>query len=127
MTYSDQVPHAFQELLSYEKTPTLCHAIPAFEAMISAWTTHAQKHPETKSIIQEGLDKLGGYSERTDLALAYVLAMGVYSSCICVLSDLFCCTAVDPTIKLKWIEKHRPDQLNWAKQIFFDAVSNYTL
>ncbi|KAG1774935.1 hypothetical protein EV702DRAFT_973833, partial [Suillus placidus] len=28
------VPHAFQQRLSAEKTPTLCNAIPAFEAMV---------------------------------------------------------------------------------------------
>jgi len=30
-----KVPHAFQQQLSFEKTPTLCDAIPSFEAMAS--------------------------------------------------------------------------------------------
>jgi len=51
--------------------------IARIEAMIAAWKTHAQNYPETKHVIQEGLNKLEGYNERTDLAPAYILAMGV--------------------------------------------------
>ena len=32
-----KVPHVFQQQLSHEKTPTLCVAIPSFEAMMSTW------------------------------------------------------------------------------------------
>ena len=32
-----KVPHAFQQQLSYEKTPTLCDTIPSFKAMAATW------------------------------------------------------------------------------------------
>lgn len=71
-----KVPHAFQQHLSHEKTPTLCNAIPAFEAMTTVWEQHQHDHPETAHIVQKGLDKLEEYRDRTDLVPAYVLAMG---------------------------------------------------
>jgi hypothetical protein len=62
-------------VLSYEKTPTLGDAIPAFKAMAHAWEKHQAKHPEMAAIVDEGLEKLEEYRARTDLTLAYVLAM----------------------------------------------------
>ncbi|KAH9950786.1 ribonuclease H-like domain-containing protein [Amylocystis lapponica] len=69
------VPHAFQQKLSAEKTPTLCNVIPSYEAMAKVWEAQQHKYPETSHIIQAGLDKLEGYRDRTDLVPAYVLAM----------------------------------------------------
>ena len=70
-----QIPHAFQQWLSAEKTPTLCDAIPSFEAMIRIWKEHQVRHPETAGIVQAGLDKLSTYQERADLNPTYVVAM----------------------------------------------------
>ncbi|KAJ7848736.1 hypothetical protein B0H14DRAFT_2259389, partial [Mycena olivaceomarginata] len=39
------VPHAFQQRLSAEKTPTLGDALPAFEAMITAWEKQQIMYP----------------------------------------------------------------------------------
>ena len=72
-----QVSHAFQQHLSYEKTPTLCNAIPSFEALKSKWEEHQVLHPKTAHIVQPGLDKLANYRGRTELVPAYVLAMGM--------------------------------------------------
>jgi len=58
--------------------PTLCNAIPAFEAMTNTWKAHQEMHPETYDIVQEGLDKLEAYHERVDLVPAYILAMGAW-------------------------------------------------
>ncbi|KDR70908.1 hypothetical protein GALMADRAFT_75694, partial [Galerina marginata CBS 339.88] len=72
------VPFAFQQRLSAEKTPTLCDAIPSFEAMIRTWTDQQQSYdggPECE-VIQKGLDKLAVYRERTELVPAYVISMG---------------------------------------------------
>jgi hypothetical protein len=69
------VPHAFQQKLSVEKTPTLCNALPAFEAMITKWERMQLEYPQIAHIIQKGLDKLGSYQERFERVPAYVLAM----------------------------------------------------
>jgi len=50
--FSDQVPHAFQQRLSSEKTPTLCDTIPSFEAMVQKWVEKQEEDPETHTIIQ---------------------------------------------------------------------------
>lgn len=76
-----QVPHAFQQRLSAEKTPTLCDALPSFEAMKKVWTQQKVDLPHAASIIEAGLDKLGNYRERAALVPAYVLAMGQSSVC----------------------------------------------
>ncbi|OBZ73258.1 hypothetical protein A0H81_06727 [Grifola frondosa] len=50
------IPHAFQQLLSYEKTPVLSDVIPAFESMMILWESHQQKHPETATMIEEAIN-----------------------------------------------------------------------
>ncbi|KAJ6588083.1 hypothetical protein B0H19DRAFT_921879, partial [Mycena capillaripes] len=69
------VPHAFQQRLSAEKTPTLGDALPAFEAMIKAWQAQQVKYPETAHIVQKGIDKLELYQERVEHVPAYILSM----------------------------------------------------
>lgn len=70
-----QVPDAFQQLLSAEKTPTLCAAIPAFERLASNWKSLQAKHPSAHSTIQAGLDKLKIYNDRAQVVPAYIVAM----------------------------------------------------
>ena len=77
--YYMQVPHAFQQHLSYEKTPTLCNATPSFEALRSKWEEHKTQHPETVHLVQPGIDKLADYQGRTQLVPAYMLEMGTSS------------------------------------------------
>ncbi|KAJ7433152.1 hypothetical protein FB451DRAFT_1064718, partial [Mycena latifolia] len=79
------VPHAFQQKLSAEKTPTLGDALPAFEAMIKAWQKQQVKYPETTHIIQKGIDKLGAYRDRVEGVPAYIFAMSE-SSFACLIS-----------------------------------------
>ncbi|KAF8882753.1 hypothetical protein CPB84DRAFT_1634750, partial [Gymnopilus junonius] len=71
------VPFAFQQCLSAEKTPTLCDAIPSFEAMIQAWTDYQKEFYDDPEydVIQKGLDKLMAYREHTELVPAYVISM----------------------------------------------------
>ena len=59
-----QVPHAFQEILSAENTPTICSSIPAFESFIDVWCRLLEERPEWWEMIQPGLDKLEEYEER---------------------------------------------------------------
>lgn len=69
-----QVPHAFQEILSAENTPTICSSIPAFESFIDVWRTLLEERPEWWEMIQPGLDKLEEYEER--LTDVHIIAMG---------------------------------------------------
>ena len=60
--------------MSFESTPTLCYATPAFAKFIEVWSRLLEDKPEWMDIIQPGLDKLEDYQEKvTD---AYDLAMG---------------------------------------------------
>jgi len=68
----------FQQIVSQEKTPTLSHVLPAFEAIIEKWKDHQIEHFEVSSIIDEGLMKLESYENHTDLTPAYSFAMRVY-------------------------------------------------
>ncbi|KAJ7794507.1 hypothetical protein B0H13DRAFT_1675373, partial [Mycena leptocephala] len=74
-----QVPHAFQQRLSAEKTPTLGDALPAFEAMIKAWEKQQLSYPETAHIVQEGIYKLESYRDRVQDVPAYILSMREFS------------------------------------------------
>ena len=57
--------------------PTLCNAIPSFEAVKTKWEEHQIDHPEMSHIVQQGLDKFTDYQSRMELVPAYVLAMGM--------------------------------------------------
>lgn len=70
------VPDAFQQKLSAEKTPTLCNALPSFDAMMEVWKDLQDSWgPAVANIIQQGLDKLDIYRERTTLVPVYTIAM----------------------------------------------------
>lgn len=78
-----QIPHAFQQRLSAEKTPTVCEAVRSFSAITEVWKEHQDQYPETSNIVQAGIDKLEDYSDRTSLTPAYTVAMCT-SSYICI-------------------------------------------
>ncbi|KDR68045.1 hypothetical protein GALMADRAFT_1354835, partial [Galerina marginata CBS 339.88] len=70
------VPDAFQQKLSAEKTPTLCNALPSFDAMVHIWKNQQKQFGYPFSdIIQEGIDKLDAYHSRIELVPAYVISM----------------------------------------------------
>jgi hypothetical protein len=71
----DQKPHAFQQKLSAEATPTLHNALPSFEKLVSVWKKHQNRHPETSDIVAAGLEKIEGYSARASVVDAYMLSM----------------------------------------------------
>ncbi|KAJ6571336.1 ribonuclease H-like domain-containing protein, partial [Mycena capillaripes] len=99
------VPHAFQQRLSTEKTPTLGDALPAFEAMIKAWQAQQVKYHETAHIVQQGIDKLELYRERVEHVPAYILSM-----------------LINPAIKLRWFEQHQPERVQEVKNLFLGEV-----
>ncbi|KAJ6610156.1 ribonuclease H-like domain-containing protein, partial [Mycena sp. CBHHK59/15] len=102
------VPHAFQQKLSAEKTPTLGHALPAFEAMISAWQKQQLSHPETADIVQKGIDKLESYRDRVKEVPVYILSM-----------------LINPAVKLRWFEKHWPERVQEIKDLFLHELRPY--
>lgn len=61
--------------MSQEKTPTLSHVLPAYEAMIEKWKEFAEQHHNVDNVIDAGLIKLMAYQNHTDLTPAYCLAM----------------------------------------------------
>ena len=69
----------FQQRLSAEKTPTLCDAIPAFEAMFGKWSQLRLAHPIIGSAISAGMDKLREYINLVRPIPVYTLAMGKFS------------------------------------------------
>lgn len=70
-----KVPHAFQQKLSSETTPTLCGAIPSYEALIHKWESFRDEKPIVANVIDAGLEKLDDYTERISEIPAYTLSM----------------------------------------------------
>ena len=81
-----QIPHAFQDILGAETSPTLCYSIPAFAAFIKLWTDLAEEKPEWTDIIQPGLDKLEDYQDQ--LSDVHILAMGKLLFIFCLFIKL---------------------------------------
>lgn len=56
-----------------ESTPTFGGGLPAFEGMIFAWEAYQLDHPQAKTIVQQGLDKLAEYKEFAKVNKVYTL------------------------------------------------------
>jgi hypothetical protein len=83
---SFQIPHSYQQILSGEKTPTLCGTVPAFKALIQTLEKFQEKSMLANEIIQPGIDKLEDYQAETSHAPAYTLATCEFSQisyCTC--------------------------------------------
>ncbi|KAG1722095.1 hypothetical protein EDB19DRAFT_1646018, partial [Suillus lakei] len=113
------VPHAFQQQLSAEKTPTLCNAIPAFEAMVQIWSKQLDDDPNLAIVIQPGLNKLNDYQSHIADVPAYALAMSQCSYSLVFMGFL---TVVNPMIKLNWFSSHAPEKIQWAKDLLLSEV-----
>ncbi|KAF7327405.1 HAT family dimerization domain-containing protein [Mycena kentingensis (nom. inval.)] len=100
------IPHAFQQRLSAEKTPTLSYAIPYFEAMTRAWEKMQVAHPELRNVIQRGLDKLGTYENHILPIPAYTLAH-----------------LLNPAMKNYWVMKHRPEKAAAARELLISEAN----
>ena len=70
-----QVPHAFQDILGTEATPTICYSVPAYSAFINRWTQLKEDNPQWADIIQPDLNKLEDYQDHLADTPAYVVAM----------------------------------------------------
>jgi hypothetical protein len=94
--------------------------------MIVAWKKLQHRFPEMYHIINAGIVKLEEYQDKTDLTPAYVLAMSLLpiSSFYIYLSLTSNYVLVlDPKTRLTWFEKHAPEKIESAKELFLDAVS----
>lgn len=69
------MPHAFQQKLSSEKTPTLCEALPSFLQMFAKWKELQEAMPNYAPFINAGLLKLQDYFSRAMQVPAYQLAI----------------------------------------------------
>ena len=117
-----QVPHAFQQLLSNEKTPTLHNAFPCFRAMVLRWRKLSEERPVFAEIINPGIEKLEDYMSMMDTIPAYTLAIceQYYSaSNLCLIAI----PVINPAYKLRWFEHNMRSKVSWARSIFYDAVS----
>ena len=70
-----KIPHAFQQILSAEKMPTLSRALLAFEALATQWEKLQYEYPEFCEMVEKGLKKLDSYRDHADSSPAYSLAM----------------------------------------------------
>ena len=71
-----QLPYLFQQALSFEKTPTLCHTVVAFEGFMLTLRGLQAREPEAEFIIEAGLTKLDEYYDQALLTPAYLLSVG---------------------------------------------------
>jgi len=79
------VLEAFQQKLSVAKTPTLCNAFLAFDAMVSVWKEMQESMDEPYiDIIQADIDKLDAYHNQAELVPAYMISMCELSSLLCL-------------------------------------------
>ncbi|KAJ7464855.1 hypothetical protein B0H11DRAFT_2159707 [Mycena galericulata] len=100
------VPHAAQELLSAEKTPTLSAALPAFEMLLESWLNLQQELPMLAHYIGVGIVKIQEYAAKGRKTRAYALAM-----------------ILNPTMKMDWITNHWPaDDAAQAEEWMIEAV-----
>ena len=70
-----QIPHSYQQLLSAEKTPTICGTIPAFEGLIRTLREYQHDNFSSFNMIQPGIEKLEDYHAKTVDVPAYTLAI----------------------------------------------------
>lgn len=72
------IPHRAQELLSAEKTPTLSHVLPVFEALVQKFKELEDVFPELQHAIKEGTRKIEEYANKSRKNNVYALAMGEF-------------------------------------------------
>jgi len=71
-------PHATQELLSAEKTPTLPMALPAYELLLESWRNLQPVIPELSYYIGVGIEKIEEYVTKGRKSRVYALAMSKF-------------------------------------------------
>ncbi|KAG1732051.1 hypothetical protein EDB19DRAFT_1593727, partial [Suillus lakei] len=82
-------PHAVQQSMSGETTPTLSGAVPALETLIERWEDIAKHVAHCAPIVNIGLACAQKYRQKMSETNAYAVAM-----------------FVNPKIRLTWIDRH---------------------
>ncbi|KAG5633628.1 hypothetical protein H0H81_006433, partial [Sphagnurus paluster] len=101
-----EIPHAVQELVSAERTPTLTVALPAYEQLLAMFKLF-KNNPLDANIIEAidaSIEKLETYLEKTRNTRVYAIAL-----------------MLNPTIKLEWLERNWSTEevekaKNWLRQ-----------
>jgi hypothetical protein len=71
-----QIPHAAQEVLSSESTPTTPHAIPIYETLIKTWENLKNLLPQLAGYIDVGIRKLQEYLSLSRMTQIYAFSLG---------------------------------------------------
>ncbi|KAG1847015.1 hypothetical protein DFJ58DRAFT_608931, partial [Suillus subalutaceus] len=101
-----EIPHAAQELLASERTPTLSMALPAYELLQTRWTELKGSIWELSHYIEVGLDKLTNYIREGRRTRIYALAM-----------------IINPSLKLQWMKVHwNENDAKKAREWMLEAV-----
>ena len=69
------VPHAAQESLSSENTPTLSYSLPFYHAITDKWEHLKQNHPLLSPYIEIGIQKVKEYVNKSKSSQTYLLAV----------------------------------------------------
>ncbi len=85
------MPHAYQQILSVEKTPTLWGTLPAFEALRIRLQQYQNQDVETFDIVDEGIQKLEEYQQETTTVPAYILSLCVTTTTLDYKTKSFVC------------------------------------
>ena len=72
--------HLAQELVSGQRTPTLCHVLPIYATLIQSLKEIQEDCPKIKHGVQAAIDKLEEYMDKAKENQAYALAMSTSSS-----------------------------------------------
>ncbi|KAF5338299.1 hypothetical protein D9758_015766 [Tetrapyrgos nigripes] len=104
------VPHNFQQLLSKERTLTLCDVLPFFMQMIELWEELKVQLPDMVDVIDVGLAKLRDYQAQMIDVPSYTYAM-----------------VVNPEIKFDYFHALNDggNRLRGAKQMVVRKLSTY--
>ncbi|KAL7282477.1 hypothetical protein ACG7TL_003948 [Trametes sanguinea] len=94
------IPHAVQELLSAENTPTVSLVLPAYAELLEILRAAKSALPRISHGIQAAITALEEYMAYTRQTRVYALAM-----------------MINPTIKFSWISKHwKPHEVEAARE-----------
>jgi hypothetical protein len=69
----------YQQVLSSEKTPTLCGTLPAYHGLLAQLKNYQSTHGiEVFDTLEDGIEKLEQYQQETDSVPAYTLSIGTW-------------------------------------------------
>ena len=73
-----EIPHAVQELLSAEKTPTIPMTIPMYESLVEMYKLLQTSQPRLEPAISAAISKIQEYVQKSRKTRVYALAMSAF-------------------------------------------------